>query len=87
MMKRPLKDKLQDEEYLSSLSERRRRELLVCGKLLTEEELEYFSSIDTAYKIARSRYIRSRFDEEMASKILERGHVPIFFKDKILNEE
>ncbi len=58
--------------------------------MLTEEELEYYSSIDTGYKIARERYIKeilSKSDKEFADRVLESKHVPIFTIFNILGED
>ena len=68
--RRPLKEKLNDKEYLESLSDRRRRELLFCSKILTEEELSYYSSIAVAYNVARRRYIEENIPEEEKAKYL-----------------
>jgi hypothetical protein len=67
-----LKTKLQDEEYIESLCYRRKNELKICQEILTEEELNYHSSIAVAYNIARKRYIQSNFDEDFikAHKLL-----------------
>jgi len=63
-----LKIKLEDEDYIESLSYKRKNELKVCGTLLTDEELNRYSSIEVAYPIARQRYIQNNFDEEFRTK-------------------
>jgi len=52
-----LKEKLEDTEYIDSLSYRKKAELAVCKEMLSDEELEQYCSISSAYKVARKRYI------------------------------
>ena len=59
-----IKDKLEDKGYIGSLSDKMKGELKICIEMLTDEELSYYSSISTAYKVARERYIEKYFDEE-----------------------
>ena len=75
-----LKDKLEDEEYIDNLCDRRRKELLFCGDYLSEDELESYSSIDTAYKIARVRYVKEvlyDINPTLAERILDGKKIPI----------
>ena len=80
MKQESLATKLNNPEFVESLSERRRRELLVCQKLLSEEELEQESSIQVAYKKARKKFIEEYLDQinpELAEHAREKK-VPIF---------
>ena len=65
MMKRyPLSKKIQNKEWLNSLSPRAKRRLEICLEILEPEELNEYSSIRTAYKVARERYIRICMGED-----------------------
>jgi len=80
MKRKSLRDKLEDQEYLNGLSDRRLREILLCEKMLDEEELEQESSIQVGYKKARKRFIESylsQINPELAELARERK-VPIF---------
>ena len=59
-----LKEKLNDEEFLSSLSHKMRGQIEICKEMLTEDELEQYCSITTAYKIARKRYIIEHYGKD-----------------------
>lgn len=75
-----LAEKLKSEEYMDNLSNRRLRELLICEKILTEEELESESSIQVAYSKARMRFIEnvlSQINPLLAQRAKE-DKIPIF---------
>jgi len=57
-----IKAKLENKEYIDSLCDRSKGELKICVEMLTDKELSYYSSINTAYKVARERYIEKHFD-------------------------
>ena len=59
-----LKTKLEDTDYLESLSNKRRGEIEICKEMLTEEELENISSIATGYRIARKRYLYEHYEKD-----------------------
>jgi len=68
-LKSSLLEKLIDEEYVRSLSQRKYRELMFCKELLSEEELKQFSSISVAYSVAKSRFVDQilpHIDEDLA---------------------
>jgi len=73
--------KLENDEYLDSLSERERKQLLVCRELLTDNELSDLSSIRVGYKIARNRYIEEHYGRDMID-VFE--GIPLFFKDNVI---
>lgn len=80
MKNKSLAEKLQDPVYLNNLSERRQREIQVCKKIFSEEELESESSIQVGYQKARKRFIKDRLTEinpEYAERALKE-HVPVF---------
>jgi len=75
---KPLLEKLNDPEYMASLSERSRKELLFSAAILSEEELRSCSSIDVAYSIARITYIKEYLkDEELAERVKTK-RIPIY---------
>ena len=59
MTKHSLSKKIRNKEWIENLSERAKRKLEICIAILKPEELESYSSINTAYKIARERYIET----------------------------
>jgi len=60
MMKRyPLSRKIKNKEWLNSLSQTARRRLEICLEILEPDELNEYSSIRTAYRVARERYIKT----------------------------
>lgn len=59
-----IKDKLEDDDYINSLSDRRRGEIKICKEMLSDEELEHFCSITVAYRIARKRYIIEKYGKD-----------------------
>jgi len=68
-LKSSLLEKLIDEEYVKSLSQRKYRELMFCKELLSEEELRQYSSISVAYAVARERFVDQilpHIDEDLA---------------------
>lgn len=75
-----LRNKLDDIEYYDTLSERRQAQLKICELKLSEQELNSYSSIDVAYRIAKKRYIEDTFDEAFINT-----HKTIFvrYKDAI----
>jgi len=81
---RSLFDKLKDQDYIEGLSDRRRREIMICKELLTEEELRYYSSIDVAYHVARERYIKKNYDMELLKKI-RRQRYPVRELSKLIS--
>jgi hypothetical protein len=78
MSRRPLIEKIHDEDYLNNLSNRRKRELLFCSQILSPEELSQLSSIAVAYNIARRKYVEENFSEEEQTEYLIKKK-PIFF--------
>jgi len=80
LSRRPLIEKLRDQEYLDSLSERRRKEILFCSQLLSTQELSHLSSIAVAYNIARRKYIEENIREEEREDYLVKRK-PIFYKE------
>ena len=65
-----LKEKLMCEEYVNSLSERRYKELMFVRDIMSDEELEQYSSIAVAYYHAKHRFIEDilpRIDGELAA--------------------
>ena len=58
-----LKDKMENEDYVNALCYRSKGELKICKEMLTEEELRHYSSITTAYKVARIRYLEKYHPE------------------------
>lgn len=75
-----LAEKLKSEEYMEHLSSRRLRELLICEKILSEEELEQESSIQLGYEKARKRFIDTtlaQINPELAERAKEEK-IPIF---------
>lgn len=75
-----LAEKLKSEDYKDHLSTRRLRELLICEKILSEEELEEESSIQLGYKKARKRFIDNtlaQINPQLAERAKEEK-VPIF---------
>jgi len=88
MKSKSLADKLQDNNYLDSLSGRRLREILFCEKMLNEEELEQESSIQVGYKKAREKFIATYLEQlnpELAEQARERK-TPIFNMLETLQE-
>jgi len=71
-----LKDKLEDEEYIESLSNRRKKEILICNKILEENDLSFLSSIDVGYHIAKEKYIKEKYGEE---NLEEMNNSPLFW--------
>jgi len=65
-----LYEKMQDEEYLNTLCERRRRELELARKILGEEELRNSSSISTAYRKAREKWIIENMPPDEQEKFI-----------------
>lgn len=80
-------NKIHDESYLESLSGRRRKELEFCKKILSEDELKSYSSIDVAYYKARERFLEE-YVKEYDPKLYRRGKMsyPIFGKKEILDK-
>lgn len=77
---RSLLDKLEDNDYLESLSIRRKGELQICKEFMTEEELDSYSSIAVAYnRIARRRFIRERYGEDYLDKV-DSGAIHVFVR-------
>jgi len=74
MKKATLLDKLNDPEFFSLLSSKSKKQLLICEKLLTKEELNSISSINVGYYKARSRYIEQVYGRD---KISEYYKVPL----------
>lgn len=69
MKRNSLLEKLLNEEYVRSLSERRYKELMFCKEILSEDELRQYSSISVAYSVARNKLIEEilpKIDEELA---------------------
>ena len=78
---RNLSDKLKDEGYLDSLKPRNRNQLLLCERMLDDNELSNISSIRVGFVIARQRYIETEIlprNPEFAKMILENSRIPIF---------
>jgi hypothetical protein len=72
---------MDDPQYVASLGQRRRRELWLCCLLLEPDELRTQSSIVTAFRIARERYVyqyveAGKFKRQILS---EKKKVPCFF--------
>jgi len=81
-------EKLRDKEYLERLSKRKYKELMICSLMLDEEELRSNTSITTAYRIARDRYIDKvliDINPELANKARNKRSIPLFAKEDILN--
>ena len=85
-----LLEKLLNEEYVKSLSERRYKELMFCKEMLSEDELREYSSISVAYSVARSKLIEKILplvDEELAFIAKHKHFNTIqayeYYKDKI----
>lgn len=77
MIRLSLLEKINDDSYIVSLCDRRRKELELCIDLLSKDELALMSSIDTAYKIARERYIEKNIPEDERYRFYQK-HVPLF---------
>ena len=71
MKRKSLLEKLQSPKYIESLSEKRRKQLLFCSKVLSEKELSYISSIAVGYRIARERWIREHLPEDEQERYLQ----------------
>jgi len=79
--RRPLIDKLSDEDFLESLNIKSKKQILFCRDYLTEEELNKINSISTGYYIARERYIENVLRElnpDMYKRIKDGETIPIF---------
>ena len=90
MRRSSLLEKLLNEEYVKSLSERRYKELMFCKEILSEDELRQYSSISVAYSVARNRLIEEILplvDEELAFIARHKHFNTIqayeYYKDKI----
>ena len=69
---------------LGKLSNRTFGELMVCKEVMTEDELDSYNSIQTAYnRIARERYIKRKYGNEFYEKVAD-GAIPFFLR---YNEE
>lgn len=78
--RRSLADKLEDNQYLEKLSDRRIGQLMVCKKVMTQEELDHYNSIDVAYsRIARERYIKQKYGDEFYQQVAD-GAIPFFLR-------
>ena len=81
MYRRPLIDKLSDENFIENLSEKSKKQLLFCKGYLTEKELNQINSISTGYYIARGRYVEEVLKEsnpDMYKRIKDGDTIPIF---------
>ncbi len=79
-----LKDKLEDEEYLESLCYRSKNEIKVVEEYLSNDELNHYSSITVAYKLAKKRYMEENFDPEfLEERIHKKGIIAVRYKDAI----
>lgn len=88
MKKYSLADKLQSQEYINNLSDRRRREILVCKEILSNEELEHESSIEVGYKKARKKFI-DKYLGQINPELAERAKtekIPVFNMINIIEE-
>jgi hypothetical protein len=77
-----LLEKLKDKNYIESLSERSRSELIAAISVLEPEELSRISSISVAYRIAREKWIkmnvpRTEWEEYLSGK-------PLFWKSYVM---
>ncbi len=84
-----LKDRLEDSEWVDSLSERKRKELMLCSLLLSEEELESKSSIAAGYRVARNRLLHEvlpEMDPEFYEKSLTQRKTPIFDVESLIED-
>jgi hypothetical protein len=83
-----LKEKLDDKDFVDALSDILKGKLEICREMLTDKELQYYSSISTAYKIARKRYIETNFDEEFIEERKSiNGRIFVRYSDIIRNSE
>jgi len=88
MRNQSLAEKLGNQDYLDHLSERRRRELMFCEKMLTQNELVSESSIQVGYRIARDRFLEDvlpTINPDLAERAKEEK-IPIFNMLDILEE-
>ncbi len=84
-----LKEKLMNKEYIDNLSKNSRRELEICALLLTDEELETYTSIPVGYRVARDRLIERiirEVDPEMYEKIQSKYKIPILQPELYIEE-
>lgn len=84
-----LLQKLRDPSFIERLSHKRRRELRIAMEVLSEHELDLFSSIPVAYAHARERIIEdyiSKVEPELYILLRENPSRPIFSWSDILRE-
>ena len=78
------------ERMSEDTSDRKKRELLLCQAMLTDEQLENISSMNTGYKLARSKLIEDIIkveDPTLYAKIKNnptKKRIPIFNIDDIV---
>jgi hypothetical protein len=82
MRKKSLLEKIRDKEYLESLSERSRSELIAAISVLNPEELSKISSISVAYRIAREKWIKMNIPQIEWQEYLEGK--PLFWKSFVM---
>jgi hypothetical protein len=74
----PLNEKIQDMQYLNSLGERNRKYIDCIKQMIPENELCQFTSITTAYKEARYRYIKQNISIDNQNDYIDKKR-PIFW--------
>jgi len=81
-------DKINIPYYIENLSDNMKNKLKLCKILLSEEELKSLSSIQTAYNIARDRFIDEylfKVNPDLAERAKGES-IPIFYKFEIIKE-
>ena len=80
--RKSLAEKLKDKNYIESLSQRSRSELMAAISILEPEELSKISSISVAYRIAREKWIRMNVPESEWEEYLQGK--PLFWKSYVI---
>jgi hypothetical protein len=80
--KKSLAEKLKDKDYIESLSERSKSELMAAISILEPEELSRISSISVAYRIAREKWIKMNIPEYEWEEYLKGK--PLFWKSYVI---
>jgi len=81
MSRKSITEKLEDEQFIASLNEKSKKQLMFCKEYLEEDELQHINSISTGYNIARERYIEKvlkKLNPEMYKRIKSGDTIPIF---------
>ena len=87
-LRRSLFNKLEDKEFVESLSEKTRRRLFFAQMLLSDDELRENSSIQVAYDLAKDRYLEDylkKYDIMEYIRVKNNPSIPTFNKKHVIN--